>query len=113
MRAGSLWPLIFAAVFSATLFKAFSVKKPKPDAMQTTHSFQNLKDMHAHEIYKFSIDFAVLISATIFSPFFLQNRCMKILMRFYVFSMDDERGWYEKNNNLCFSYIPSNKQLNT
>jgi hypothetical protein len=62
--------LIFAAAFSATLFKAFSAKKPKPDAMKTTHIFQNLKDMHAHEICKFSIDFAAPISATLFFSFF-------------------------------------------
>jgi hypothetical protein len=42
-------------------------KKPKPDAMKSTHIFENLKDMIAHEICKFSIDFAAPISAT---PFF-------------------------------------------
>ncbi len=38
--------------------------------MKTTHISQNLKDMHAHEICKFSIDLAAPISATLFFSFF-------------------------------------------
>jgi hypothetical protein len=55
--------------FCNSFLSLFS-KKPKPDAMKTTHISQNLKDMHAHEICKFRIDLAAPISATLFFPFF-------------------------------------------